>query len=103
MMTAIVNGVHNNQFTTIVASPDPLFRRRILQDLATQSWPVEEVCGGAEALALLEGGKCQTLLLDRWLPDLDVDELVGTIRARHPHVEIMVLDAAISTFRSSLR
>jgi DNA-binding NtrC family response regulator len=94
MMTAIaINGVRNNHFSTIVASPDPLFRRRILQDLATHSWPAEEACGGAEALALLEGGKCQTLLLDRWLPDLDVNELVGTIRARHPHVEIMVLDS----------
>lgn len=93
-MTAIaINGVRNNHFSTIVASPDPLFRRRILQDLATHSRPAEEACGGAEALALLEGGKCQTLLLDRWLPDLDINELMDTIRARHPQVEIMVLDS----------
>jgi DNA-binding NtrC family response regulator len=82
-----------DHLSTIVASPDPLFRQRILQQLATRSWFAEEACGGAEALALLERGECRTLLLDRCLPDLDVNELVGTVRARHPDVEILVLDS----------
>jgi DNA-binding NtrC family response regulator len=86
---------HNceNRLSTIVASSDPVFRQQILQQLAARSCPAEEACGGAEALALLERGKCRTLLLDRCLPDLEVNELVGTVRARHPDVEVLVLDS----------
>jgi DNA-binding NtrC family response regulator len=52
---------------------------------------VEEAMGGAEALSLVEEGACGALLLDRWLPDLDVQELVGIIKARYPHVHVLVL------------
>jgi DNA-binding NtrC family response regulator len=77
-----------------VASPDPLFRRRILQALAARCCSAREVSGGAEALALLEAGQYQTLLLDRSLSDLNANELVEMIRARHPQVEVLVLDSA---------
>ncbi len=93
MTTSALDSVRKDHLSTIVASPDPLFRQRILQQLAARSWSAEEACGGAEALALLEGGKCRTLLLDRCLPDLDVNELVGMVRARHPDVEILMLDS----------
>jgi len=93
MTTSALDSVRKDHLSTIVASPDPLFRQRILQQLAARSWFAEEACGGAEALALLEGGKCRTLLLDRCLPDLDVNELVGMVRARHPDVAILVLDS----------
>jgi DNA-binding NtrC family response regulator len=86
---------HNCQdrLSTIVTSSDPVFRQQILQQLAARSCFAEEACGGAEALELLESGKCRTLLLDRCLPDLEVNELVGTVRARHPDVEVLVLDS----------
>jgi DNA-binding NtrC family response regulator len=93
MTTSALEGVRKDRLSTVVASPDPLFRQRVVQQLAARSWFAEEACGGAEALALLEGGECRTLLLDRRLPDLEVNELVGMIRARHPHVEILVLDS----------
>jgi len=93
MTTSAPDIARKDRLSTIVASPDRLFRERILQQLAARSWFAEEACGGAEALALLEAGKCRTLLLDRCLPDLDVRELVGTVRARHPEVEILVLDS----------
>ncbi len=93
MTTSVLYGDCKDHASTIVASPDPLFRMQILQQLAARSRSAEEACGGAEALALLEGGKCRTLLLDRCLPDLDVNELVGMVRARHPEIEILVLDS----------
>jgi len=69
------------------------FSPAVLQQLAARNCRAEEACGGAEALALVEEGVCRTLLLDQFLPDLDVAELVAIIRARHPQVEIQVLDS----------
>ena len=75
----------------IVASANQEFRKRILRRLGTRSWTVEEALGGAEALSLVEDGAFETLLLDRWLPDLDVQELVEIIKTRYPHVLVLVL------------
>jgi DNA-binding NtrC family response regulator len=52
---------------------------------------VEEAVGGAEALSLVDEGTFKALLLDRWLPDLDVPELVDIIKTRHPQVQVLVV------------
>jgi DNA-binding NtrC family response regulator len=93
MSISPLNTTRKSQFSTIVASPDSLLRKRIVQRLATRNCLAEEVGGGAEALALIEEGACRTLLLDQALPDLDAAELVALIRARHPHVEVLMLDS----------
>jgi DNA-binding NtrC family response regulator len=75
----------------IVASANTEFRKRILKRLGARRWTVEEAMGGAEALSRVEAGAFRALLLDRWLPDLDVQELVNIIKVRHPHVQVLVL------------
>jgi DNA-binding NtrC family response regulator len=75
----------------IVASANKEFRKRILRRLGARRWTVEEATGGAEALSRVEDGAFRALLLDRWLPDLDVQELVNIIKVRHPHVQVLVL------------
>lgn len=50
--------------------------------------------GGADALLKLAEGNFGTLLLDPWLEDLEVGELLATVRARHPAVHVVVLDGA---------
>ena len=79
----------------IVASANKEFRERILKRLGDHSWTVEEALGGAEALSLVEDGAFNALLLDRWLPDLDVPELVDIIKARHPRVEVLVVGSEV--------
>jgi DNA-binding NtrC family response regulator len=93
MTTSALNAARKTRHSTIVASPDSLLRKRVLQHLAARDCSAEEACGGAEALALIEEGVCRTLLLDQFLPDLDAGELVAMIRAHHPQVEIRVLDS----------
>ena len=93
MTTNTLNDTRKTHLSTIVASPNSFFRKRVVQQLAARSCFADEVCGGAEALALIEQGTCQTLLLDQILPDLEVEELVGMIRAHYPQVEVAVLDS----------
>ncbi len=93
MIPSAHSAVAKTSFSTIIASPDSLFRQRVLKQLAARNLSAEEACGGAEALALLTKGDCRILLLDQCLPDLEVGELVAMIRARHPQVEILVLDS----------
>ena len=93
MTTSAFKSTQETNLSTIVASPDSLFRHRVRQQLAARNCLAEEVCGGAEALALIEQGNCHALLLDPFLPDLDVGELVAIIRARHPQVKVQVVDS----------
>lgn len=84
---------HPSFSSAIVASSNQAFRRKILESLRSSDCNVLEACGGAEALAKLGAGGCEALFLDRWLYDLDVEELLGIVRARHPGVKVVVLDA----------
>jgi DNA-binding NtrC family response regulator len=79
--------------TAVVASPDNGFRNKITQSLRLAHCSVQEARGGAEALAKLEAGSCQALLLDNWLPDLDVAEFLHIVKQRHPELKILVIDS----------
>lgn len=54
---------------------------------------MEEAAGGADALAKLESENWGEVLLDRHLHDLDADEVLQLIRARHPHLLVRVVDS----------
>ena len=81
----------------VIASPNETFRRRLLETYRLLSCSAEEARGGAEALAMLESGDWGALLLDRWLPDLDVPELLSIVKKRHPQVEVVVFDSDAGT------
>ena len=54
---------------------------------------VETASGGAEALVRLENGRWQMLFLDRRLPDLDAEELVGIVERRFPGIRVVLMDS----------
>lgn len=78
--------------SAIIASSDDNFRKRLIDSLRSTRCSVQEAHGGAEALAQLEEGYYQALLLDHWLPDLDVNEIQSIVKKRHPHVKVLVMD-----------
>lgn len=90
MATSLVEAYFPN---IVIASPNADFRRRIQEGIDETQCSVAGVNGGAEALATLETGDCQVLLLDKWLPDLDVSEFVTLVKDCHPHVRIHVMDS----------
>lgn len=79
----------------LVASGNDEFRQLIQQALSHVNHAPQEARGGAEALLKLEEGCFQTLVLDRRLPDLDVDELVQMLAGEHPNLQVILLDSQV--------
>jgi len=85
----------------LVASSSTSFRQQVRRSIADSRGPVQEAQGGADALVKLESGQWQLLLLDRRLPDLDAEELVGIIKRRFPGIEVVVVDSDRDGLRPS--
>jgi len=79
----------------VLASADAGLRERLRSSLAGMRWEVHEATGGAEAMARLEDVRPEALLVDSWLPDLEVGEFAVQIRALYPAVELMRMDGGI--------
>jgi DNA-binding NtrC family response regulator len=77
----------------LIASPSSALREQVLHHLNGRWQPVQQALGGAEALVKLEKGSWQVLFLDRRLPDLDVEEVIGIIRLRFPGIQVVLLDS----------
>ena len=77
----------------LIASADPAFRKRLMKRSAYVQSLSEEAAGGAHALAKLAQYSCDSVLLDRHLPDLDPLEVAEIIRQRYPGTEIEFVDS----------
>jgi len=53
----------------VIASPSSAFREQVVDRLHGRCRPLQEVLGGADALAKLENGDWQLLFLDRRVSD----------------------------------
>lgn len=75
--------------TVLVASADVNFRQRLAQILSGLRWQVREADGGAQAWA--EAGKAipEALIVDSWLPDLELHEFLQDFRAAFPQVDLV--------------
>ena len=77
----------------LVASADSRFRKRLMTDPLYAAARREEACGGAQALARLGEMRCDSVLLDRHLPDLDAQEVAELIRKRYPLINVEMVDS----------
>ncbi len=78
--------------TALVASADACFRRRLEQVLSGLRWQVREAEGGAQAWAAAEIALPEALIVDSWLPDLDLKEFLKDFRATFPQVDLVGAD-----------
>jgi DNA-binding NtrC family response regulator len=76
----------------LVASPHAPLREQMLRRLAVPNASVSEAQGGADALLKLEKSDFGTLLLDPRIEDLDVGELMATLRRRYPNLDIVLME-----------
>jgi DNA-binding NtrC family response regulator len=101
MATATLRPVQPADRTAILASADISFRQRVRDALIGLHWQVREASGGAEALAHLDASPAETLILDSWLPDLEIQEFISEFAKLHPAVDLVTVDD--STARRRIR
>jgi DNA-binding NtrC family response regulator len=75
--------------TAMVASADRSFRQRLSETLVGLRWQVREVEGGAQAWAEAESATPEAMIVDSWLPDLDLAEFLKDFRDHFPQVDLL--------------
>jgi DNA-binding NtrC family response regulator len=81
--------------TVVLASADAGLRQRLRTALTGLRWQVREAAGGAEAMAQLEDSRSEALLVDSWLPDLEVGEFATVIQMLYPTMELLRVDGGV--------
>jgi DNA-binding NtrC family response regulator len=78
--------------TVLIASSDSSLRERLRHSLSGLRWQVLEAPGGAEAWLASQSTQLEALLIDPWLPDLDVAEFLEEFHRQHPQVDLVMTD-----------
>jgi DNA-binding NtrC family response regulator len=75
--------------TALVTSADRSFRQRLAEILTGLRWQVREADGGAQAWAEAEAAAPEAIIVDSWLPDLDLAEFIKDFRGSFPLVDLV--------------
>jgi DNA-binding NtrC family response regulator len=75
--------------TALVASADRSFRQRLSEVLTGLRWQVREAEGGAQAWAESETTPPEAIIVDSWLPDLELAEFLKDFRRCFPQVDLV--------------
>ncbi len=86
MLPALRSGL-----SILIATPNTDLRRRLENSLSKVTH-VTEASTGAEALYMLDRRGARIVVLDRRLPDLNCDELIGVMEQQFPGTDVVLLD-----------
>lgn len=75
--------------TALLASADSNLRQRLNVTLSGLRWKVREAGSGAEAWTVAESATPEAVIVDTWLPDLDLAEFCREFRASFPKVDLI--------------
>ncbi len=95
-MSAISPLSRTRSRTALVASVDVNFRQRLTEILTGLRWQVREAEGGAQIWAEAEARLPEAIIVDAWLPDLDLVEFLKDFRASFPDVDLVTASGTIS-------
>ena len=82
--------------SALVASADRSFRQRLSEILTGLRWQVREAESGAQAWAEAEVTAPEAVVVDSWLPDLELAEFLSDFRKYFPEVDLVTTGAASS-------
>jgi len=95
-VSAPTSNVHIRVRSALVASADRSFRQRLTQVLTGLRWQVREAEGGAQAWADAQSSPPEAIIVDSWLPDLDLTEFLKDFRKTFPQVDLVAAGGASS-------
>jgi hypothetical protein len=78
--------------TALLASCDSSFLQQLNQTLAGLRWQMHEAGTGAEAWTAAECFTPDAVIVDSWLPDLELGEFLKEFRASFPKVDLLTAD-----------
>jgi DNA-binding NtrC family response regulator len=78
--------------TALLASCDSNFLQRLSETLSGLRWQVHEAGTGAEAWAAAECFTPDAVIVDSWLPDLELEEFLKEFRVSFPKVDLLTAD-----------
>lgn len=81
--------------SVVLATADAALRTKLTHDLMGMRWTVRAAGGGAEAMAQVENLRPEALLVDSWLPDLEVQEFSAQMRLLYPTMDVLRIGALI--------
>ena len=79
----------NSHRTVVLASADYAIRERVKASFLKLNWQVREANGGAEAMGHLEEHSAHTVLVDNWLPDLEVESFADHLKLLYPGLDVV--------------
>jgi DNA-binding NtrC family response regulator len=93
------------QRTALIASADHSFRQWLSHVLSGLRWKVREAASGAQAWTEAETIQPDAVIVDSWLPDLDLGEFVKDFRSQFPQVDVIAAngDASLESPRGPYR
>ncbi len=86
---AVISTMRARMRTALVASADASFRQRLSHTLSGLRWQVREAHGGAQAWTEAEATLPEAVIVDSWLPDLELDEFLKDFHASFPQVDLL--------------
>jgi DNA-binding NtrC family response regulator len=89
--------------SVVLVIMDSELSSRLASSLTRSRWRVHRAQGGAEAMMLLHRHDTDAMVLDRWLPDLEVGEFAAHVRLLHPSLDLVRMDGVSNPPRSTAR
>ena len=86
--------VRSRHRSVIIASSDSSFLQRLSETLTGLRWQVREANGGADVWTLSQSAVPEGVIVDSWLPDLELDEFIHEFGRSFPHVDLIVAGGA---------
>jgi DNA-binding NtrC family response regulator len=82
--------------TALVASADRSFRQRLTETLTGLRWQVREAESGAQAWEEAGSAAPEAVIVDSWLPDLDLAEFLKDFRNQFPDVDLVTATGSVT-------
>lgn len=81
--------------TVLLVSQDASLRGRLSQVLSGLRWQVLEADSGARAWAEADTASPEAVIVDSWLPDLELGEFLREFRTSFPRADVITAEGAI--------